>query len=46
VQSNGEINLNIGEINLKKMDYFCKYLAIYSEEEISRITKILVEPLK
>lgn len=46
VQSNGEINLNIGEIDLKKMDYFCKYLAIYSEEEISRITKILVEPLK
>ena len=38
--------INIGEIDLKKMDYFCKYLAIYSEEEISRITKILVEPLR
>lgn len=36
----------IGELSLTKKDYYCKYLAIYSEEEISRITKILVEPLR
>ena len=40
------INKNIGNINLGKIDYYCKYLAIYSEEEISKITKISVEQLK
>lgn len=36
---------NIGNINLAKIDYYCKYLAIYSEEEISKITKISVKQL-
>jgi hypothetical protein len=40
------INKNIGNINLAKIDYYCKYLAIYSEEEISKITKISVAQLK
>ena len=40
------IHKNIGEINLTKIDYYCKYLAIYSEEEISKITKISVEQFK
>ena len=40
------IRKNIGNINLGKIDYYCKYLAIYSEEEISKITKISVEQLK
>ncbi len=37
---------NMGNINLAKIDYYCKYLAIYSEEKISKITKISVEQLK
>jgi len=40
------IHKNIGNINLAKIDYYCKYLAIYSEEEISKITKISVKQLK
>ena len=36
---------NIGNINLEKIDYYCKYLAIYSEEEISKITNITVEQI-
>lgn len=40
------IHKNIGNINLAKIDYYCKYLAIYSEEEISKITKISIEQLK
>jgi hypothetical protein len=40
------IHKNIGEIDLKKINYFSTYLAIYSEEEISKITKISVEQLK
>ena len=36
----------IGEINLEKIDYYSKYLAIYSEEEISEITNISVKKLK
>ena len=39
------VPLNIGNINLAKIDYYCKYLAIYSEEEISKITKISVKQL-
>ena len=45
----GQINLTkskIGQLNLTKIDYYCKYLAIYSEEEISKITKISVGQLK
>ena len=37
---------NIGEINLLKINYYCKYLAIYSEEEISKITNISVNQFK
>ena len=40
------VPLNIGNINLAKIDYYCRYLAIYSEEEISKITKISVKQLK
>lgn len=40
------IQENIGEINLAKIVYYCKYLAIYSEEEISKLTKISVEQFK
>jgi hypothetical protein len=36
-------NNRIGEINLIKTDYYCKYLAIYSEEKISKIKNISVK---
>ena len=40
------ISNNIGEINLSKIDYYCKYLAIYTEEEISKLTNISVKRSK
>ena len=46
ISISGEMPFDMGEIDLTKIDYYCEYLAIYSEEEISKITKILVEPLK
>lgn len=35
--------LPIGELNFSKIVYHCKYLAIYSEKEISKITTLKVE---
>ena len=38
--------VEIGAIKLEKIDYYSNYLAIYSEEEISKIKSISVKQLK
>ena len=38
--------VEIGAIRLEKIDYYSNYLAIYSEEEISKIKSISVKQLK
>jgi len=40
------IDVEIGAIKLEKIDYYCYYIAIYSEEEISKIKSISVKQLK
>lgn len=44
--SSKKTEVEIGAIKLEKIDYYCYYLAIYSEEEISKIKSISVKQLK
>jgi hypothetical protein len=44
--SSSNTAVEIGAIKLKKIDYYSNYLAIYSEEEISKIKNISVKQLK
>jgi hypothetical protein len=48
IQKTGETGsvYPIGEVDLTKIDYFCQYLAIYSEEDISKISNISVKKIK
>ena len=44
--SSSNTAVEIGAIKLEKIDYYSNYLAIYSEEEISKIKNISVKQLK